>query len=162
QLCLHRLPGTQVPQYSHEDTLCPLLEFPEGQLHREHRTIAPLPLDFCPPPDDLARARGARVLQACCLRTSRVRWHQPGDIGAYHVRRAIAEHGFSSRIARPDEAVTVNGDDGGPGGLYKATETRLIPLLCATHHITLYEHQATNSQYGAQTHQDERGLCRDA
>src|SRR5215831_6114441 len=83
-------------------------------------------------------------------------------MGAHHVRRGIAEHGFSSRIARPDEVVAVHGDDGVPGGLYNATETRLALLLCATHHATLYEHQATSGQNGSQTHQDERDLCRDA
>ena len=44
----------------------------------------------------------------------------------------------------------------------KATDTRLALLLCATDHVTLDEHQATNGQYGGQTHQYERGLCRDA
>src|SRR5262245_49147331 len=83
-------------------------------------------------------------------------------MGAHHVRRGIAEHGFSSRIARPDEVVAVHGDDGVPGGLYNATETRLALLLCATHHATLYEHQATSGQDGGQPDQDDRGLCRDA
>ena len=32
----------------------------------------------------------------------------------------------------------------------------------ATDHVTLDEHQATNGQYGGQTYQHERGLCRDA